>query len=107
MPTTPCPDCGREVSTAAVSCPQCGRPFGAPTTERIVPRGEGLFLQSMNVGCLIMLALGAMFVGTCVLISTQAPAPKDNRAARAKCEKDCVDLHRGPECPKACADLYW
>jgi hypothetical protein len=26
MPLVPCPDCGRQVSTAAVSCPQCGRP---------------------------------------------------------------------------------
>lgn len=26
MPLVPCPDCGRQVSTAAISCPQCGRP---------------------------------------------------------------------------------
>lgn len=26
MPLVPCPDCGRQVSTAALSCPQCGRP---------------------------------------------------------------------------------
>jgi hypothetical protein len=32
MPTTPCPDCGREVSTLAASCPQCGRPFGKSLT---------------------------------------------------------------------------
>ena len=28
MPLTTCPDCGREVSTAAPACPHCGRPTG-------------------------------------------------------------------------------
>lgn len=27
MPLQPCPDCGRDVSTEALSCPQCGRPM--------------------------------------------------------------------------------
>lgn len=26
MPTTVCPDCNRQVSTAAAACPHCGRP---------------------------------------------------------------------------------
>jgi hypothetical protein len=29
MPLTPCPACGRQISTEAVSCPQCGHPQGA------------------------------------------------------------------------------
>lgn len=29
MPMTKCPDCGREISTDAVSCPQCGKPLKA------------------------------------------------------------------------------
>src|SRR5579859_7521420 len=28
MALTTCPDCGREVSTAAPACPHCGRPNG-------------------------------------------------------------------------------
>ncbi len=27
MPLASCPDCGRDVSTAAAACPQCGRPM--------------------------------------------------------------------------------
>lgn len=27
MPLIECPDCGKQVSDAAVSCPQCGRPI--------------------------------------------------------------------------------
>lgn len=33
MPLVPCPDCGRQVSTAAVSCPQCGRPNPAESAS--------------------------------------------------------------------------
>src|SRR5438270_3936081 len=29
MPLVKCPDCGRDVSSAAPSCPQCGRPMAA------------------------------------------------------------------------------
>lgn len=31
-----CPECGHEISTAAVACPSCGRPLSAPTAR--VPR---------------------------------------------------------------------
>jgi hypothetical protein len=37
MPLVPCPDCGRQVSTAAVSCPQCGRPNPAEQAPQISP----------------------------------------------------------------------
>lgn len=36
MPLTTCPDCGREVSTAAPVCPHCGRPTG-PTVAASQP----------------------------------------------------------------------
>lgn len=29
MPLTNCPECGRQVSTAAAACPQCGHPLQA------------------------------------------------------------------------------
>lgn len=35
-----CPDCGHEVSTAAVACPNCGRSFADPTIERNVVIAE-------------------------------------------------------------------
>lgn len=31
-----CPECGHEISTAAVACPSCGRPVSAPTSQ--IPR---------------------------------------------------------------------
>ncbi|MEQ1762810.1 MAG: zinc ribbon domain-containing protein [Pyrinomonadaceae bacterium] len=31
-----CPECGHEISTAAVACPSCGRPISAPVNE--IPR---------------------------------------------------------------------
>lgn len=34
MPLIPCPECGRQISTAAEACPQCGHPNRtAPKTE--------------------------------------------------------------------------
>lgn len=42
MALRPCPDCGRQVSTEAVSCPQCNRPIAAgyPTTAAAAPVAE-------------------------------------------------------------------
>jgi hypothetical protein len=34
MPLVNCPECGRQVSTAAEACPQCGHPMKAATTNR-------------------------------------------------------------------------
>jgi uncharacterized membrane protein YvbJ len=64
-----CPDCGREVSERAPSCPQCGSPIAKgsvadPTT--VHGRGEGLFMKSMNCGC--MIALGFILLVVVVLV---------------------------------------
>ena len=37
MPLITCPDCGREVSTAAAACPQCGRPLAAMAAPTSAP----------------------------------------------------------------------
>ncbi len=37
MPLVTCPDCGRQVSSAAATCPQCNRPLGTP----LVPPAAG------------------------------------------------------------------
>jgi hypothetical protein len=57
MPLVRCPDCRREVSERAESCPHCGSPMRAP-------KREGLFLRTLNfgcVGCLGLLGLIALF----------------------------------------------
>ena len=64
-----CPDCKNSVSDQAPACPKCGRPikvaFTAPAAESrpsiiTATKREGLFLQSMNVGCMLILAFFAL-----------------------------------------------
>jgi len=50
-----CPDCGTQVSTKAYTCPKCARVFKEP-------EGEGCFMQTLNLGCLIVLVLVAFVV---------------------------------------------
>jgi membrane protein YdbS with pleckstrin-like domain len=40
MPLITCPDCGREVSSAAAACPQCGRPM-TPSMSAPPPQPPG------------------------------------------------------------------
>jgi uncharacterized membrane protein YdbT with pleckstrin-like domain len=69
MPLVPCPDCGREVSTAAPACPQCGRPSPAATTPIVTPtqavREETLWQGAPSSTLLIpqIVALIAVAVG--------------------------------------------
>ena len=68
----PCPDCGTEVSRLAVACPRCARPMTPPAAQGPAPR-EGLFLRTLNVGCVmlfvaivgfIVLLVGLYILGT-------------------------------------------
>src|SRR5262245_13194022 len=50
MPLVNCPDCGRQVSTAAQHCPQCGRPIGpgfAPTAVAALPGTENVLWEGV------------------------------------------------------------
>jgi len=50
MPLVNCPDCGRQVSTAAQNCPQCGRPIGpgfAPTAVAAPPGAENVLWEGV------------------------------------------------------------
>ena len=65
-PTAPCPGCGREVATSAVTCPHCGRSLedagGRPPVAQAVPpqpvpvepQAERAILE--NVGCGVIVA---------------------------------------------------
>jgi hypothetical protein len=52
---TPCPDCGREVSSKAPTCPNCGAPLAGESL--VHGKGDGLFMSSLNCGCMIVLGL--------------------------------------------------
>jgi len=64
MPLIKCPDCGKDISSNAVACPECGRPMKAVPTRKNVPtpKGEGCFLQTLNVGCMIVLGIIGLFI---------------------------------------------
>lgn len=58
MGLTTCPDCGRQVSTAADACPECGRPMRARSPLLGGSQsGEGCFLQTLNAGCIVIFAV--------------------------------------------------
>ena len=62
-----CPECGTEVSDKAEKCPKCAYPLnmanndsGAASakpesrTEVVVKAKEGCFLQTLNIGCMLV-----------------------------------------------------
>ncbi len=75
MPLTTCPDCGREISTAAPACPHCGRPNApvvaapaatpAPAAEQTLWRGSPSWL--LLLGKLIWLVLAAIVLPVVLL----------------------------------------
>ena len=76
MPLVTCPDCGHQVSTAAVACPQCNRPIaaqaaapagGAALTEEVawegVPSLKAMLVQAVAtalfaIGLPVVMAVG-------------------------------------------------
>ena len=66
-----CPECGKQISDQAKNCPDCGYPIyseviiiderndkksTAPPTV-VVERKEGCFLQTLNIGCIVILVI--------------------------------------------------
>lgn len=51
-----CKECGKAVSSNAESCPQCGNPINEKEKE-------GCFLQTLNMGCsIIIVIVGAILL---------------------------------------------
>ena len=49
-----CPECGNSISDQASHCPKCGYQI---SNHSFFPKTEGCFLQSMNMGCLILVII--------------------------------------------------
>ena len=68
-----CPECGTEVSDKAEKCPKCAYPLNPNNpispqiterkTEVIVKAKEGCFLQTLNMGCMVV----AVIIGLIIL----------------------------------------
>lgn len=56
MPLTPCPDCGRDVSTAAPACIHCGRPLMDPAASPVPPADRPM------AGIVTALVLGVLTI---------------------------------------------
>lgn len=71
-----CSECGKEISEKANACPNCGNLMGHPISEpknkqqpKIEVKGqkEGCFLQTLNVGCMIIFAIIALIILSVIL----------------------------------------
>jgi len=53
-----CPECNNKVSDKANTCPNCAYPINK-TSNIILPseEREGCFLQTLNIGCLLIVIL--------------------------------------------------
>jgi hypothetical protein len=58
-----CPECNGNVSDKAESCPICAYPISRKfKTDNVPENKEGCFLQTMNIGCMIIFAIIAFIV---------------------------------------------
>ena len=71
MALTTCPECNKEVSSAALACPHCAHPLKAPkpSTARLVLNGIGLFVGLIIMAVVLVTVFGK---GT---PRTEVPAP--------------------------------
>jgi uncharacterized membrane protein YvbJ len=53
-----CPECENQISDNAETCPNCGYPINNRKPQNIiVKKNEGCFLQTLNLGCMIIIIL--------------------------------------------------
>ena len=62
-----CPECQKKISDQSTSCPNCGYPLNE--SKIIVKRPQGCFMQTLNIGCMIILVVGIIvFIGTAIVM---------------------------------------
>ena len=58
-----CPECKSNVFDKAESCPNCAFPINSKfRTEQAPESKEGCFLQTLNIGCVIIFAINALII---------------------------------------------
>ena len=73
-----CPDCKREISDKAQNCPHCGFPINRnPQQQIVIKKNEGCFLQTLNIGCLLVLIFIALMVVSMILFSNNQQKYQD------------------------------
>lgn len=66
-----CPECRKQISDQSVSCPNCGYPLRDVQPSKIVlKKKEGCFLQTLNLGCLVVLIMLGIAAAVVVLFVT-------------------------------------
>jgi hypothetical protein len=94
MPMVSCPDCGAQVSSAAVVCPQCGFPLRRDALERPTVGVRGRVRKGSGTGIAIAMGIGA-FVVLVVLGTLGAIAiPRFSAAAKHAKEAEGEGLLR-------------
>lgn len=59
-----CPECKAGISDKAENCPKCGFPIASRPQQLVIKKKEGCFLQTLNLGCLIILIVIGLFVAS-------------------------------------------
>lgn len=74
-----CPECGNSISDSANNCPNCGYPVNPISVVK--PKGEGCFMQTLNLGCLIIVLIFvfAFIIGGIAIFSNIKTAAKEKQ----------------------------
>ena len=65
---TECPFCAEQILFDAIKCRFCGEFVDNPTRQQpaqpviVKEKGEGCFLQTMNIGCVVIIGIILLFV---------------------------------------------
>lgn len=83
-----CPECKKEVSEHSLNCPNCGYPINFKKPQNIVvKKNEGCFLQTLNIGCLIIVVIFGAVLAVSFLMAGLSFFNHTNKKEPVKTEK--------------------